>query len=139
MNSMNGLRNKSIGRRKNRVCIVHDNEMLRMMLEDHLAENPSYFMETFPTGEDFLTVLEEEEIPDSIIADFNLDSAQPKAMNGLELLKQIKSRDRSIKVIIYASQEQYGKALERISSGAVEYIMKDKGSFQKIEPFINAL
>ena len=139
MNSMNGLTNKNIGKRKKRVCIVDDDEMLRMMLEGHLAKNPSYYVETFPTGEDFLTVFEEEVIPDIIILDFNLDSVKPNAMNGLEILKQIKSRDRSLKVIMYSSQEQYGKALQTISSGAVEYIIKDDGAFQKIDSVIKSL
>ena len=69
---MNGLANSFTGNRPKRICIVDDDEMLSMMLEDHLAKNPSYFIETFPTGEDFLTVLEEDGIPDMIILDFNL-------------------------------------------------------------------
>jgi DNA-binding NtrC family response regulator len=136
---MNGLANSFTGNRPKRICIVDDDEMLSMMLEDHLAKNPSYFIETFPTGEDFLTVLEEDGIPDMIILDFNLDSIQPEAMNGLEVLKKIKSHDRTIKVVMYSSQEQYGKALQTISTGAVEYIIKDKDAFSKIERILKGL
>jgi len=136
---MNGLANKFKGKRKKRICIVDDDEMLSMMLEDHLAKNPSYFIETFPTGEDFLKILEDEETPDIIILDFNLDSIQPEAMNGLEVLQKIKSHDRRIKVIMYSSQEQYGKALQTISTGAVEYIIKDNGAFQRIDSIIKSL
>ncbi|HKL39194.1 MAG TPA: response regulator [Cryomorphaceae bacterium] len=136
---MNGLANKFTGKRKKRICIVDDDEMLSMMLEDHLAKNPSYFIETFPTGEDFLKILEDEETPDIIILDFNLDSIQPQAMNGLQVLKKIKSHDRRIKVIMYSSQEQYGKALQTISTGAVEYIIKDNGAFQRIDSLIKSM
>lgn len=136
---MNGLANKFTGNRTKRICIVDDDEMLSMMLEDHLAKNPSYFIETFPTGEDFLKVLDEEDTPDVIILDFNLDSIQPEAMNGLEVLEKIKSYDRSIKVIMYSSQEQYGRALQTISTGALEYIIKDNGAFQKIEKILRGL
>ena len=136
---MNGLANKFEGKRKKRICIVDDDEMLRMMLEDHLAKNPSYFIETFPTGEDFLKILEDEETPDIIILDFNLDSLKPQAMNGLQVLQKIKSHDRRIKVIMYSSQEQYGKALQTISTGAVEYIIKDNGAFQRIDSIIKSL
>jgi len=136
---MNGLENNFSGVHKKRVCIVDDDEMLTMMLEDHLAKNPSYFIETFATGEEFLKVLEDEEMPDIIILDFNLDSVQPQAMNGLDILKRIKAHNKKIKVIMYSSQEQYGKALQTIANGAVEYIIKDNGAFEKIDHLIKTI
>lgn len=136
MNSMSGS-NKQFGRASTkRICIVDDDEMLSMMLKDHLSQYPSYFVDTFPTGEAFLSVLQEEDTPDVIILDFNLDSVQPEAMNGLEVLQKIKSHDKSIRVIMYSSQEQYGKALQTISKGALEYIIKDNGAFQKIDQIL---
>ena len=136
---MNGLASNFQNKKQKRICIVDDDEMLSMMLEDYLTQNPSYFIDTFPTGEDFLETLEDEHTPDVIILDFNLDSLQPDAMNGLEVLKKIKAHDRKMRVIMYSSQEQYGKALQTISAGAVEYIIKDNGAFQKIAKLLRVM
>ena len=136
---MNGLASNFQNKKQKRICIVDDDEMLSMMLEDYLTQNPSYFIDTFPTGEDFLETLEDENTPDVIILDFNLDSLQPDAMNGLEVLKKIKAHDRKMRVIMYSSQEQYGKALQTISAGAVEYIIKDNGAFQKIAKLLRVM
>ncbi|MEM9052185.1 MAG: response regulator [Bacteroidota bacterium] len=136
---MNGLASNFQNKKQKRICIVDDDEMLSMMLEDYLTQNPSYFIDTFPTGEDFLETLEDEHTPDVIILDFNLDSHQPDAMNGLEVLKKIKAHDRKMRVIMYSSQEQYGKALQTISAGAVEYIIKDNGAFQKIAKLLRVM
>ena len=44
-----------------------------------------------------------------------------------------------MRVIMYSSQEQYGKALQTISAGAVEYIIKDNGAFQKIAKLLRVM
>jgi DNA-binding NarL/FixJ family response regulator len=77
-----------------------------------------------------------DEDPKIIILDFNLDSIQPQAANGLEILKAIKKHNTHIIVIMYSSQEQYGKALQTIGKGALEYVIKDQQAFSKIDSTI---
>jgi two-component system OmpR family response regulator len=120
-----------------KIFIVDDDEMLTMMLEDHLSKNSQYSIQSFGTGEECLTQLEQN--PDVVILDFNLDSVEPDAKNGLEILKQIKKGHRGVQVIMYSSQKQYGKALQTIGEGAVEYIIKDKDAFSKIERILKGL
>ncbi len=122
---------------KKKIFIVDDDEMLTMMLEDHLSQNRQYSIQSFGTGEACLAQLDED--PDVVILDFNLDSVEPDAKNGLEILKQIKKEHRGIQVIMYSSQSQYGKALQTIGQGAVEYIIKDKDAFSKIEKLLKSL
>ena len=120
-----------------KIFIVDDDEMLTMMLEDHLSQNKGYSIKSFPTGEACLAQLDEN--PDVVILDFNLDSVVPDAKNGLQILTQIKKGHTGIQVIMYSSQNQYGKALQTIGKGAVEYIIKDKDAFFKIDKILKAL
>lgn len=117
-----------------KIFIVDDDEMLIMMLEDHLSKNSQYTIQSFSTGEACLAQLDQK--PDVIILDFNLDSVEPDAKNGIKILEQIKKEHQSVKVIMYSSQSQYGKALESVGEGAMEYIIKDKDSFLKIEKIL---
>lgn len=119
------------------VFIVDDDEMLTMMLEDYLEQKKRYTVQSFATGEACLAQLHLN--PDVIILDFNLDSVEPNAKNGLEILKQIKKEHKGVQVIMYSSQKQYGKALQTIGEGAVEYIIKDNDTFFKIDKVLNAL
>jgi two-component system, OmpR family, response regulator len=116
------------------IFIVDDDEMLTMMLTDHLSRYPSFDIKAFATGEECLENLYLE--PDIIILDFNLNSVDEKAANGLQILQKIKREIPSVKVIMYSSQEQYGIALQTIGKGAVEYVIKDKDAFFKIEEII---
>ncbi|MEZ5174301.1 MAG: response regulator [Bacteroidia bacterium] len=122
---------------KRKIFIVDDDEMLSMMLEDHLSKSFEYDFTCFPTGEACLDSLNPE--PDMIILDFNLDSVEENAANGLEILQKIKSLNRNILVVMYSSQKQYGKALQTISNGAVEYVMKDENAFANIEKIIHRM
>lgn len=118
------------------IFIVDDDEMLTMMLTDHLSRYPTFSIKSFATGEECLENLYLE--PDIIILDFNLNSVDEKAANGLQILQKIKREIPSVKVIMYSSQEQYGIALQTIGKGAVEYVIKDKDAFFKIEEIIRS-
>jgi len=120
--------------KKSKIFIVDDDEMLSMMLSDHLLKNSLYEVHCFPTGEDCLENLNLE--PDIIILDFNLNSVYPDASNGLKILQEIKKRNKKAMVIMYSSQEQYGIALQTIGKGALEYVIKDKEAFAKIEEIV---
>lgn len=120
-----------------KIFIVDDDEMLSMMLSDHLLKDYAYEIFTFPTGEECLKNL--DKVPDLIILDFNLDSVEPFAANGLEVLQEIKKVNRNVHVIMYSSQTQYGKALQTINKGAIEYVIKDNNAFENIQKIINRL
>lgn len=120
-------------RGEKKVCVIDDDEMQSLMLEDYLAKNPLYFIDTFSTGEEFLKAFIAGEIPDVIILDWNLDSEKPHAMSGLEVLKSMKAHNSSLRVIMYSAETEYSKALKAIAHGAEEFVIKDHDTFEKIE------
>lgn len=119
------------------IFVVDDDEMMTQMLGDRLSKNPMYKVAVFGTGEECLKNLKDD--PDAIILDYYLNSINPDAADGLEILKQIKKIDQKTCVIMLSSQEHYGKALQTIAKGALEYVVKDNDAFNKIDGILESL
>jgi two-component system OmpR family response regulator len=119
------------------IFIVEDDEMMSEMLRDYISNNSMNKVLAFGTGEECLQNLNQN--PDVIILDYNLNMVVPDAANGLEILEQIKKIDNNICVVMLSSQEQYGKALQTIAKGAIEYVVKDSEAFNKIGRILNSL
>lgn len=120
-----------------KIFVVDDDEMLRTLVKDYLGGNPRYQIRTFPTGEDCLHHLGEK--PDVIILDYYLNSIVQDASSGMEILQQIKKIDSNIRVIMLSSQDHYGKALQTISVGAMEYVVKDEKAFERIGQILESV
>ena len=118
------------------IFIVDDDHLYSQMLVDHLSVDPVNVVKAFTTGEACLEKLFES--PDFIILDYHLNMVDKKARNGLEILEQIRKANQQAKVIMLSSQERYGVALQTISKGAEQYIVKDKLAFQKIDQIIKS-
>lgn len=119
------------------IFIVDDDEMMSQMLSDHLLKNPMHKVSLFGTGEDCIPQLKQN--PDAIILDYNLNAVEENAADGLEILQQIKKIDRDVCVIMLSSQEHYGKALQTIVKGALEYVVKEKDAFTKIDSILESI
>lgn len=120
-----------------KIFIVDDCDMLSMALEDYLTRETMHDVVVFNTGEECLKNLREQ--PDVVILDYNLNSAVKDAANGLQILEEIKKRNKYIHVIILSSQDEYGTALQTLRKGAEEYVMKDESAFEKVVSIIDGL
>ncbi len=120
-----------------KVFVVDDNELFSMALEDYIKDKTRHEVSVFLTGEECVKHLEEG--PDVVILDYNLNSVDKDAANGAQILEEIKKLDYSIHVIMLSGQDAYGAALQTITKGAEEYIVKDKDSFEKIVRLIDGL
>lgn len=117
--------------KQRRIFVVDDDEMMAQMLGDHLKKNRYNEVSIFSTGEDCVKNLHLS--PDVVILDYQLDSVVTNAANGLKILEQIKKLDQEITVIMLSSQDQYGKALQTIVKGALEYVVKNDTAFKRID------
>ena len=86
---------------------------------------------TFTTGEDCLKELYLD--PDIIILDHYLNSEYPDAINGIQVLKKIKSENNNATVVMLSSQDKLEVAAESIKYGAFEYVVKTESSFIRTE------
>jgi DNA-binding NarL/FixJ family response regulator len=119
------------------IFIVDDEPLLSEMLTDYLKEQYSGFnIKSFSTGEACLKSLDEK--PDAIILDYYLNSREKDAANGIDILKEIKKRNKTIPVIMLSSQKSYGTATQTIMYGAVHYVIKGQDAFEEIFQLIKA-
>lgn len=120
---------------KPKVFIVDDEPLLSEMLTDYLlGHNPNLVIRSFLTGEACLKNLYEK--PAIVILDYNLNSRERDAANGLEILKEIKRKYKTTPVIMLSSQESYSKASQTIGYGAIHYVIKGQEAFEKIQKLI---
>lgn len=117
-----------------KVFVVDDDDMLSMALEDFLERKTNYEIQLFNTGEDCLEHLQDE-TPDIIILDYNLNSVKKDAANGLIILEAIKKMNDNVKIVMLSSQEASWIILQTIKMGAAEYVVKDESAFEKILSF----
>jgi DNA-binding NtrC family response regulator len=119
------------------IFIVDDEPLLSEMLTDYLKDQHAGFnIQSFPTGEACLQSLDEQ--PDALVLDYHLNSKEKDAANGIDILKEIKKRNKAIPVIILSSQESYGTAAQTIRHGAVHYVIKSQDAFEEIFKLIKA-
>ena len=82
-----------------KIFIVEDNDWYNRLLVYYLSLNPDYEIESFTNGRDCLDNLHKS--PDVITLDYRLPD-----MQGLEILKKIKSENEEIQVVVVSEQEQ---------------------------------
>jgi len=119
-----------------KIFIVDDDEMLSMALEDYLTRKTLHEVRLFTTGEECIRHLREQ--PDIIILDYNLNSIEKEAANGMKILEMIKKLNRDISIIVFSSQDAYSVALQVINRGAAQYVIKDEKAFEKITAICNS-
>ena len=119
-----------------KVFIVDDDEMMAMALEDYLTRNTLHEIHLFTTGEECIRNLRLQ--PDVIVLDYNLNSVQKEAANGMKILEAIKKLNKQIPVILFSSQDAYSVALQSINKGATQYVIKDENAFEKIAAICNS-
>lgn len=119
------------------IFIVDDEPLLTEMLTDYLKEQYAGFtIKSFPTGESCLQNLHEH--PDAVVLDYYLNSKEKDAANGIDILKEIKKRNKLLPVIMLSSQKSYTTASQTIMYGAVHYVIKGQEAFDEIYQLIKA-
>lgn len=114
-----------------KIFIVEDNHSSQMFLENYLIKmpncphdkKPNLEIFSFDSGEACLASMGLN--PDIVILDFYLDETNEKAVNGLQVLKQIKNKSSTPKVIIMSGQENVMVTAELYNKGASDYISKE--------------
>ncbi len=118
-----------------KIVVIEDNPQMAEMLSDYLEQKfQGAVISKFNTGEKALA--ETASTPDVIILDYNLDSQDPKALNGLQILMKIK-KQFDAPVIFLSAQERTEVSASIIKYGAYDYVVKNQQSFHRLEIIIN--
>jgi two-component system, NtrC family, response regulator AtoC len=101
-----------------KIFLVEDDPWYGELLKYHLSLNPDNIVFLFDTAKECLSNLYQK--PDVVCTDYGLPD-----LNGLELLKKLKSYNNALPVIVISGQEEVEVAVSLLKQGAVDYILKD--------------
>ena len=111
------------------IFIVEDVEESALLLKSEIEStfgNTDIKVETFKDGEEEFKKAFKDKKPQIVILDYNLNSNNSKAANGIEVLKWIKKENESTNVIMLTVEENLPikPGLHSIKNGASDYIVK---------------
>jgi ActR/RegA family two-component response regulator len=112
--------------------IVDDDSLMATALEQSLKTRfgTGIQVSTFNDGESCLEKINKE--TDIVILDYFLEGK-----NGLEILKSIKVANPKTEVIMLSGNDNIILAIETFRSGAIDYVVKGRGSWNKIIKVVN--
>ncbi len=99
------------------ILVVDDEDTIRFCLQEAL-EVEGYKVYTEENGENSLKLIKKV-IPDLIVLDLKMPG-----MNGLDLLREIKSHDQNILVILLTGHATVDTAVNAMKAGAFDYLQK---------------
>lgn len=121
---------------KLKITLVDDDPQMSEMLKDFFdGKFPSSDISVYSTGEKALEGIFIQ--PDLMILDYHLDSLDPTAMNGLQVLKKLKERFPDVPVIFLSGQEKAEIAANTMKFGAFDYVVKNESAFHRLEILTN--
>ena len=110
------------------LSIVEDLDEVREGLKQFISLNPEFkVLDTFKTAEEALFDIPRLQ-PDIVIMDINLPG-----MNGIECIKQIKTKVPRTQFMMFTVYENDEKVFEALKAGASGYLLKNTGLMQLIE------
>ncbi len=122
-----------------KLFLVDDDQMYLKFLEAEFLQNidsatTELTIETYATGE--LCIANLAHKPDVIILDYNLDSIDKNAMNGLQTLDKIKELNPDVPVVILSAQDKIDVAIDCMHHQALDYVVKSETAFIRLQKII---
>lgn len=122
-----------------KIAVVEDDPMFRHAVEYFLKKNPGNRVFSFASGEDCLEHYHSLE-PDILILDYKLnESFETERMNGLDILRKVKSVKPETEILFLSGQDSFDVATTAIKDGASEYIVKDDKALPKMLNEVNRI
>ncbi|MEM8889567.1 MAG: response regulator [Bacteroidota bacterium] len=116
----------STGDKAYKIALVDDDPMIHHVLAYQLSQEKNSQLRCFETGESLIDQLHEYQ-PDLLILDYHLNSINPAAISGSELLSRLHMQGYQFPTIFASAQEDMDKALELLGNKALDYIEKGEG------------
>jgi DNA-binding NtrC family response regulator len=121
---------------KKLVFIVEDSPVQQKLLQVHFEEMlGNYEVKVFSNPDELFNHLSEK--PFAIVLDHFFDTKKEKT--GLDYLKEIKKKNKSIPIIYYTSLENEKTKTEAVALGAHDYIIKNSASLVRLRTALDLL
>src|SRR5690554_1773162 len=108
-----------------KIFVIEDDVVFGKIITKALNQEKNYDVTLFSSGEELLKNLH---LSPNIVS---IDYALPE-MNGLEILKKVKSYDKNIFTIILSGQENVEVVVEAYENGANRYIVKNDNAIVEL-------
>jgi two-component system OmpR family response regulator len=119
---------------KTLIFIVEDEPFHLQMLHDHLSKMSDFEIMDFNTGEECLKHMnEKKQYPDIVFLDYYLNSIKKDAMEGIDVLQEIKKIAPAADVVMLSGQDKIQVAVDVMRHGAFDYIVKGESAFYRAE------
>jgi DNA-binding NarL/FixJ family response regulator len=113
------------------IFIAEDNAAYARTLQLFLKEKlGGATVEIFPVGELCIDNLHRN--PDVVIMDYILNTKYYDASDGLEMIREIKSKNKHAQIIMLSGQEDVQVALKIIKEVDTNYVPKDDDAFKNV-------
>ncbi len=116
------------------IFIIDDDPMQAMMLQDYLSKYSTFTIHVYNSGEEALKHLDIK--PQVVFLDYNFDKAGKDAMDGVEILKELKANIPLTEVVMFSGQDKIEVAVNTMKYGAFDYIVKSESAFHRSENVI---
>jgi DNA-binding NtrC family response regulator len=116
------------------IFIIDDDPMQAMMLQDYLSKYSTFTIHVYNSGEEALKHLDIK--PQVVFLDYNFDKAGKDAMDGVEILKELKASIPATEVVMFSGQDKIEVAVNTMKYGAFDYIVKSESAFHRSENVI---
>ncbi len=114
------------------VFVLEDNEWYNKLLVHNIQLNPELIVKSYTNGKDLMNAIHES--PNLVTLDYRLPDT-----TGEKLLKEIKSANPNIEVVIISEQEDIETAVELLRLGAYDYFVKSDDIKDRLHNTINHL
>ena len=115
-----------------KITIIEDDRFYSMLLEATIKKTGLAKVESYGTGEAFLA-------QSLVDADLIFLDHQLGEIDGIDVLRYIKSVNVDVPVIFLSAQERLSVAIEALKIGAYDYIEKSEDSMYKVSELVSKL
>ncbi|MDQ3190886.1 MAG: response regulator [Bacteroidota bacterium] len=120
--------------KKIKLFLVDDDAVFLKSLEIEFIQSGDFDIETFSTGELCIGNLSKK--PDVIILDYQLNGIDLDAMNGIDVLDEIKAFNKNTPVVMLSSQDEINVAVNCMHHKAFDYVVKSETAFLRLQSII---
>ncbi|MFM9007694.1 MAG: response regulator [Bacteroidota bacterium] len=113
------------------IFVIEDNLLQQELLSDYIKSRYKVDVHSFSNGDDALNKLDLN--PDLVFLDYNLELGGGTIPTGVQVLKQIKSRNPNTPVVMLTLQDQLSICIDCMKHGAYDYIVKGENAFKRME------
>jgi two-component system nitrogen regulation response regulator GlnG len=99
------------------LLVIDDDPLVHVVFEDYCESN-RYRLTTAGSAREALGQIEKNK-PDIIVLDLMLPD-----LSGLEVLRELRTRDAKVPIIVVSAQQQSDLAIEALKGGAFDYLSK---------------